>query len=636
MRTDNFIINKKVENEIDFSKYKNETSILVQIFCGENKKVLKKIIKTILEKMPHAICIGSTTDGEIKDKKVTIHKTVVSISTFKNTILKTAFVENKDSFQNGYNLAKELITSNTKLIITFTDGNETNGELFLKGIETVNNKVIISGGMAGDNGSFTQTYISSGKTILKEGAVGVSLSSDTLNVCSSYNFSWSPIGIEHTIDEVKDNRVYKISGMTPVEFYEKYLGEYIVKTLPATGIEFPLIIQKNGLPIARAVVAKHKDGTLSFAGNLYKGDKVKLGFGNIESFLKNPFEIDFLDCEISKVESFFIYSCMARRRYIPDMINVEIEPFAKIAPTAGFFTYGEFYHNNDHNELLNQTLTVVALSEKPQCIQDEPIDKIKTSTDELSDYGRSLQALTHLIQQSNKDYDEKSRQLEETSKYSQNLLESQKQFLKYAVHEINTPLSIIMGNIEMFELENGKNKYVSNMEVALKNISSIYEDLSYLIKKDHVNDVKQNINLVDFVKSRIDFFSQTAIKFKSEFNFIYENANVNIYFNEMKLQRIVDNNLTNAIKYSLDNEIIYVYLNLEDDKCYFTIKSKSTQILDKEKIFEEYYREKTTKQGFGLGLNLVKKICEEEDIKIQLEAKKEYSAFRYIFKGVRI
>ncbi len=44
-----------------------------------------------------------------------------------------------------------------------------------------------------------------------------------------------------------------------------------------------------------------------------------------------------------KSETFFIYSCMARRRFLQDLIRLEIEPFAKTATTSGFFTYSEFY-----------------------------------------------------------------------------------------------------------------------------------------------------------------------------------------------------------------------------------------------------------------------------------------------------
>jgi signal transduction histidine kinase len=636
MKTFNYTYQKEpLETLIDFSLFKNEENILIQIFCGDKRSVLQDISSELLKELPKAVCIGSSTDGEIKNTKVSTLRTIISISVFENTTIKTTYKEGNDCLKKGKDLAVDLITDNTKLIIAFSTGENTNGEALLKGIESVNNNIIVSGGMAGDNASFTQTFVSCQDQIFNNAVVGVSLNSDILEVRNAYNFNWSPIGIEHEIEEVKDNRVYKISGLTPLKFYEKYLGSYVAKDLPATGIEFPLIAQRNGLPVARAVIKKHSDGSLSFAGNLYKGDKVKLGFGNVELIMENPFDSLFDTYNMNTTQSFFIYSCMARRRYMPDMIDIEIKPFSKIAPTSGFFTYGEFYHANGHNEMLNQTLTIVALSESSISKKNSKKPATTLPATKISEHARSLQALTHLIQKSSKDYSEQSEELKKGKIYAQNLVDSQKQFLKHAVHETNTPLSIIMGNIEMYEMENGKNKHMSNIEVAMKNISSIYDDLSYLIKKNQVNEATHQINLVDFVRSRIDFFSQSAIKFKSEFNFSSQRKEILLNFNEIKLQRIVDNNLTNAIKYSLPNETIQVKVKVRNSECYLIIESRSKQILDQQKIFEEYYREQISdSEGFGLGLNLVKRICSEENVGIQLESGENWASFTYIFKEI--
>ena len=634
MKTYNYTLgNKPLNFLINFSNFKDEKNILIQIFCGDKKEVLEDLLKILTNKLPQAICIGTSTDGEINGKDISTLKTVISISVFEKTTLKIKAFQEENSFLNGVKIAQELCGEDTKLIITFTDGDKTNGEEFLNGINSVNDTVTICGGMAGDNAHFTQTFISCQNKILTHGCVGVALNSKELKVCNAYNFNWSPIGIEHTIEEVQGNRVYKISGHTPLEFYEKYLGSYVATALPATGIEFPLIVQKNGLPIARAVIAKHEDGSLTFAGNLQKGDVVKLGFGNVELIMNNPMKSIFNDYPTQNLESIFIYSCMARRRYMPNMIDIEIKPFSQIAPTAGFFTYGEFFHHKGYNQLLNQSLTVLALSEKADETKTLKKD-IDIEENSLSEHARSLQALTHLIQQSSYDYNEQSKELEAGNIYAQNLITAQKQFLKHAVHETNTPLSVIMGNIEMFEMEYGKNKYLSNIEVAMKNISSIYDDLSYLIKKDHINDAIHEINFVDFVRSRIDFFSTSALKFKSNLKFQALNEKIILNFNEIKLQRIVDNNLTNAIKYTLPNETIFVKLSVFNKECNFTIESHSAQILDPQQIFEEYYREEISREGFGLGLNLVKRICSEENVGIKLESGENWASFTYTFKGV--
>ena len=102
----------------------------------------------------------------------------------------------------------------------------------------------------------------------------------------------------------------------------------------------------------------------------------------------------------------------------------------------------------------------------------------------------------------------------------------------------NTPLSVIMGNIEMFEMEFGKNKYLSNIEVAMKNIFSIYDDLSYLVKKDQVNQASHKIDLVDFIRARIDFFSSSEIEFHQSLLSFFLNSI--ILFN-IETSSIVDN-----------------------------------------------------------------------------------------------
>jgi len=615
---------------INIDALKKEKNILIQIFCGESKERLLHVTQEICRLLPQAICIGTTTDGEINNSTISTLQTVLSITVFEATYIKSAYVKGGDCFNNGQALAAKLIEDNTKLLIVFTDGTTSNGEEFLKGIESVNAEVVVSGGMAGDNGAFVQTYIIESGNLLSQGAVGVSLNSDSLHVHSDYSFNWSPIGVSHRVDNVNENRVYQLDGMTPVAFYTKYLGEEVADSLPATGIEFPLIIEKEGIQIARAVIAKHDDGSLSFAGNLQEGDSVKLGFGNAELIINNPTTAleQFNDIN---VEAFFLYSCMARRRYMPGLIQIEVEPFTKIAPTVGFFTYGEFYHYNKHNVLLNQTLTAVALSESDTSPTVSSGAKKTKLLKEHSEYATTIQALTHLIQQSTADLEAQAEKLAKEKLYSQELLANQKLFMRHAIHETMTPLSVMMSNIELYEMEHGKNSYLSNIEAGMKNVFTIYDDLSYLVKKDQLNYPKRSIELVDYLRSRIDFFSEVARQAQLSFYFQSTLEEISIYFNETKLQRIVDNNLTNAMKYTLENELIIISLHKKEEKFCISIESKSIHIQQPKKVFEAYYREGHAKEGFGLGLNLVKQICDEENIEVILESNEELTRFSYYF-----
>lgn len=627
MRTYNYTFqNNHFKDEINYSLFKNEDNVLIQVFCGNDESTLQYIINSLYANLPNAVCIGTTTDGEIKDKTVSTLKAVISISIFDKTIIKKSMIEGEDSFTNGYEIAKDIVTENTKLIITFTDGTTTNAEEYLKGISAFDDSIMVCGGMAGDNGVFKQTFISSGKKILGYGAVAVSLNSDVLKVFNDYKYDWSPIGIKHTIDKVIGNRIYEISGMKAIEFYEKYLGNSDSHT------EFPLIVQRNGISVARAVLTRYPDGSLGCGGNLYEGDKVRLGFANAEMIIKNP--IQYLkNMNNYAAETFFIYSCMARRRYMQNLIKVEIEPFAQIAPTSGFFTYAEFFHTNKRNELMNQTITLVGLSENPNKEKEELSSKQHIVKHNETSYAKTVQALTSLIQQSAKDQNEQEKALERQIEYSENLLKNQKLFLSHAVHETNTPLSVIMGNIDLHDLEYERNEYISNIEVAMKNVVAIYDDLSYLVKKDQVAYNTHSINLIDFVKSRMYFFEKVANQMESNFVFDTKEKDMIINFNETKLQRIIDNTLTNAIKYTYENQAITVSLYKENNGFKFKVSSKSKKIQCPKKIFEEYYREERSKEGFGLGLNLVKRICDEESVIINLVSNHEFTSFTYTFRS---
>lgn len=260
-----------------------------------------------------------------------------------------------------------------------------------------------------------------------------------------------------------------------------------------------------------------------------------------------------------------------------------------------------------------------------------------------NEMAKSLQSQTEELQQMNLNLEERVQlktqalqlqnvALEKEQKFSEGLLESHKQFIRYAIHETYTPLSVIMANIELFTINEGRNRYLAKIEAGVKNIFSIYDDLSYLVKKDQIEYPKKAIDLGEYVASRIEFFDEVAHFSNLSFDYQEPESLSWIFFNETKLQRVVDNNLTNAIKYSKSGEVIHVGVLCSMMECSFWVQSKSEKIHDEEKIFEAYYRERQKTDGFGLGLNLVKSICDEEDVIIVIDSNTEFTRFEYTFK----
>lgn len=221
--------------------------------------------------------------------------------------------------------------------------------------------------------------------------------------------------------------------------------------------------------------------------------------------------------------------------------------------------------------------------------------------------------------------------LEKEQKFSQELLESHKQFIRYAIHETHTPLSVIMANIELFSMNEGRNRYLAKIEAAVKNIFSIYDDLSYLVKKDQIDYPKRPIEMGEYVEKRLEFFDEVAQFSNLSFDFAKPEFPAWIMFNETKLQRVIDNNITNAIKYTKSGEVIHVGVECDTQKCLFWVESRSQKIHDEQKIFEAYYRERKKTDGFGLGLSLVKSICDEDGVEIKISSDNLSTRFEYHF-----
>lgn len=226
--------------------------------------------------------------------------------------------------------------------------------------------------------------------------------------------------------------------------------------------------------------------------------------------------------------------------------------------------------------------------------------------------------------------EQKTLELKKSVDFAKELLEKQDRFVKNAIHEINTPLSIILMNIDLYNLKFEKNKYLQKIEAAVKVLDNIYEDLAYIAKKDRVVYEKSMIDFSKFAHERIEYFEDAAICNKVTIKSAIR-AELFIFFNDIELQRICDNNISNAIKYSFENTSVHVRLYAKNESIVFEVENRGEMIKAPEKLFSRYYREDVARGGFGLGLNIVKEICDENNVFIEVLSDEEATMFRYVF-----
>ena len=215
-----------------------------------------------------------------------------------------------------------------------------------------------------------------------------------------------------------------------------------------------------------------------------------------------------------------------------------------------------------------------------------------------------------------------------------NLLEENKRFIADTVHQIRTPLTNIMMNGEMikkFQKDESMNVFIEQIDASINMLSNSYEDLAYLITSNSISYKPKNINLSQTIKDRIKFFATISkVNFKKIEVKIEDEIYVNM--NEIELERIIDNNLSNAIKYGFKDKTIDVFLIKNKNEAILEFRTFSNKIKNRDMIFSKNYREDDAKRGLGLGLYMVSNICIKYDIKYEILYENKQNIFKYIFK----
>ena len=205
-------------------------------------------------------------------------------------------------------------------------------------------------------------------------------------------------------------------------------------------------------------------------------------------------------------------------------------------------------------------------------------------------------------------------------------------FIKDSIHEINTPLAIINVNVDLYGRKHGVNKYMQRIKASAKVLSNIYNDMEYLTKHDKLEIKREKIDIKKFLDERIEYFSEIALMKNISILSDIQNE-ILINMDSKQLQRIVDNNISNAIKYSYEQNIIEINVKLnEEGDCVLLFKDYGIGIDNVQRIFERYYRESRQVGGFGIGLNIVGAIIQQENIEVSVESElKKGTTFTYKF-----
>ncbi|MDQ6756946.1 MAG: HAMP domain-containing histidine kinase [Bacteroidota bacterium] len=187
-----------------------------------------------------------------------------------------------------------------------------------------------------------------------------------------------------------------------------------------------------------------------------------------------------------------------------------------------------------------------------------------------------------------------------------------KNFTENASHEIQTPLAIIKSKLELLsQSESLKEEQMDNIQSvyeATNRLSKLNQSLILLTKIDNRQfNESEEVDMSNLVNKHLNNYEE-LIAAKQITLTKKINSNVKVIINESLAEILISNLITNAIKHNVDAGSIELTLTA---KKFLIINTGLPLDNDPMELFERFKKDKMSSESLGLGLSIVKKICEK-------------------------
>ncbi len=206
--------------------------------------------------------------------------------------------------------------------------------------------------------------------------------------------------------------------------------------------------------------------------------------------------------------------------------------------------------------------------------------------------------------------------------------ETLSRFMKDSAHELNTPVTALMMSANYLK-KNYDPEMVEHMLLSSKMISQTYNSIAYLAFSDIDIKIKEEFDLAQEVQASVKYFKEIASSKNININTKLDTLIINMDKNS--IQKLINNLISNAIKYSYNNKNITI--SIQNNILKIKDEGIGIEQENQKKIFKRYKRiADKGSGGFGIGLDIVMEICRTNHIKISLESEiKKGSTFTLIF-----
>ncbi|PEP28741.1 two-component sensor histidine kinase [Bacillus wiedmannii] len=238
-----------------------------------------------------------------------------------------------------------------------------------------------------------------------------------------------------------------------------------------------------------------------------------------------------------------------------------------------------------------------------------------TSKDEIGDLSKNINVLSNKLHSH-------IGQLEQDIEKERKLENTRKEFISGVSHELKTPLSIMKSCISILKdgvAEHKKEYYFQAMEREVDKMDTLILDMLELAKfESGTYKMKKDVFYIDTVIE--DICEHLSVDIEKKELHVHKNiCSFEVVANQSRIEQVIVNFITNAIRYTPNKEDIIISTIDEKDRIKVCIENKGTHIEEEQldKIWDRFYRVDAARQrsqgGTGLGLAISKNILELHD-----------------------
>lgn len=460
------------------------TSILVQIFTADTALDWVRSVSEVTSNcLPKAVVVGATTVGEVADGRTLTGQTVVGVSFFATSTVAAISVPCLPGHEHkaGLRLARELdrIVGDIAGVLLLATPLSIDAATFFNGLDLSQRRYPIFGGGAGDYAAMERSAVFSGEEVLTTGAVAVVLSGRDLTVDIRTYLGWRPLSKEMTITEAHGMTVTAVDDRPAFDVYSRYLGIPNDDDFFLNILEFPFLIERNGRTVARVPVAVDAEGGIQFVADVLEGETFRIGYGDPSLILADAKGIH-QSAQAFSPQAVFLYTCGCRRFLMQEDVALETEPFETLAPTFGFYTYGEFLGTAGETQVLNSTMVAVSLREGPP---PEAVPHLPAAAEDAKDehdpyankHARIISRLVHFIDASTRELEQANREITHlsatdrlTGLHNRLKLDAMLDETMTLAERYQQPFSVILLDIDHFKLVNDVHGHLVGDDVLVR------------------------------------------------------------------------------------------------------------------------------------------------------------------------